>query len=163
MKERLVNKFYKKLNSRVSPEKKLKGYEEAKKLLENYTPEEIEYTIDWAIKNIPNIQSFALIPHVIDQALKAKIKEKCQKEAEKITIQKIKEQEKQEMKEKEVQKKINEIKGSLSKEELSRIHQEAESLVKAQVGEKKFGRDILVRVKENEIIRNLYLQKPRAE
>ena len=33
MKERLVNKFYKKLNSRVSLEKKLKGYEEAKKTL----------------------------------------------------------------------------------------------------------------------------------
>jgi len=46
----------------------------------------------------------------------------------------------------------------LSKEELSRIHQEAESLVRAQVGEKKFGQDILVRVKENEIIRNLYLK-----
>ena len=157
--EELVNKFYEKLNSRVSQEKKLKGYQEAEKLLENYTPEEIEYAIDWAVKNIPDIQSFALIPHVIDQALKAKIEEERKKEAEKIAVQRAKEQEEREKREKELQEKIDEIRRSLSKEELARIHQEAESLVKAQVGEKKFGQDILVRVKENEIIRNLYLSK----
>jgi len=158
MRERLVNKFYEKLNSRVSQEKKLKGYQEAEKLLENYTPEEIEYAIDWAVKNIPDIQSFALIPHVIDQALKTKFEEERKKEAEKIALQRAREQEEREKREKELQEKIDEIKRSLSKEELSKIHQEAESLVKAQVGEKKFGQDILVRVKENEIIRNLYLK-----
>lgn len=155
--ENLVNKFYEKLNSRVSPEKKLKGYEEAKQLLTNYSPEEIECTIKWVIKNVPNIRSFALVPYVIDQALKARDSEEEEKEARKIAVQKAKEQEEREKKENELQKKINEIKSSLNKEELARIHQEAENTIKAQGNDKKFGQDILVRVKENEIIRNLYL------
>jgi len=95
--------------------------------------------------------------------LKAKIEEERKKEAEKIAVQKAKEQEEREKREKELQEKIDEIKRSLSEEELSRIHQEAESLVRAQVGEKKFGQDILVKIKENEIIRNLYLQRSRAD
>lgn len=158
MGENLVNKFYEKLNSRASSEKKLRGYEEAEKLLSSYTLEEIEYTIEWAIKNVPDIRSFALIPHVIDQALKVKNREKQEKEARKIAIQKAKEQEEQEKKDEKLQKKVNEIKSNLSQEELARIHERAEGVVKVQRNEKKFGQDILVRLKENEIIRNLYLE-----
>lgn len=160
MGECLVNKLYEKLNSRASSEKKLRGYEEAEKLLSSYTPEEIQYTIDWAIKNIPDIRSFALIPHVIDQALKAKNNQEQQSEAKKIAIQRAKEQEERERRESELQKKVSEVKKNLNKKELARIHQEAESIVRGQIRNKKFGQDILVRLKENEIIRELYLSRP---
>jgi len=156
----LVNKFYNKLKSRASSKKKLRGYEEVEKLLSSYTPEEIEYTIEWVIKNVPDIRSFSLIPHVIDQALKVKDKKKREEEAGKIALQRAKEQEERQRKENELQKKISEIKKSLSKQELARIRQEAESTVKVRGNGKKFGQDILVRLKEDEIIRNSYLENP---
>jgi len=156
--ENLVNNFYKKLNARVSPEKKLKGYQEAEQLLANYSPEEIQYTLEWAVKNVPDIQSFALIPHVIDQALKAKDKEEQEEEAIKRAIQKAKEQAEQENKERELEKRINEIRNGLSREQLEKIHQQVKNEIKNNRGDKKFGQDILVRVKENEIIRKMYLR-----
>ena len=160
IRESLVNKFYNKLKSRASSKKKLRGYEEVEKLLSSYTPEEIEYTIEWVIKNVPDIRSFSLIPHVIDQALKVKDKKKREEEAGKIALQRAKEQEERQRKENELQKKISEIKKSLSKQELARIRQEAESTVKVRGNGKKFGQDILVRLKEDEIIRNSYLENP---
>jgi len=92
--------------------------------------------------------------------LKAKNNQEQQSEAKKIAIQRAKQQEERERRESELQKKVSEVKKNLSKEELARIHQEAESLVRGQIRNKKFGQDILVRLKENEIIRELYLSRP---
>jgi len=127
--------------------------------LTDYRPEEIEYAIEWAIKNIRDIQSFALIPHVIDQALKVKNEKEQEEEARKRANQEAKKQAEQEERETELQRKIDEIRNKLSREELRKIHQQAEEIINQSADKnKKFGSDTLIRLKENEIVRQKYLK-----
>jgi len=158
----LVKKFYSLLNqNKISKQKRERALHQINELIkERFSLKDIDFAIEWTIKNKSNLHSFGIIAETIGEALSEREKYlKIQQEKERLENEK-RERERKQREEESLRRKIQEIKNSLPKEELAKIHQEAEKIVKAQGNEKKFGQDILVRVKENEIIRNLYLQKP---
>ena len=160
----LTKKFYSLLNQdKISKQKRERALRQINELIkEGFSLKDIDFAIEWTVKNKSNLHSFGIIAETIGEALSEREKYlKIQQEKERLENEK-RERERKQREEESLQRKIQEIKNSLPKEELAKIHREAEKIVKAQGNEKKFGQDILVRVKENEIIRNLYLQKPRA-
>ena len=70
----LIDPFYRQIGqTKISREKMEKSERVLLKLLqENYTEDEIQFAIQWTIKNIPNVHSFAILPDVMGQALSEK-------------------------------------------------------------------------------------------
>jgi len=156
----LVKKFYSLLNqNKISKQKRERALRQINQLIqEGFSLKDINFTIEWTIQNKSGLHSFGIITETIGQALAMKEKYlKTQREKEKLEKEKQEKQRKQE-KEEKLQQKIQQIRNTLSKEKLAEIHQEAENVIKNQGNNKKFGQDILIRLKENEIIRNLYLK-----
>jgi len=156
----LVKKFYLLLDqNKISKQKRERALHQINELIkEGFSLEDIDFTIEWTTQNKSNLHSFGIIPETIGEALREKEKYlKIQRERE-IVENKKREKQKQEEEEEKLQQKIQETRNNLSKEKLAEIHQQAEDIVKSQIGGKKFGQEILVKVKENEIIRNLYLE-----
>ena len=161
----LTKKFYSLLNQdKISKQKRERALRQINELIkEGFSLKDIDFAIEWTVKNKSNLHSFGIIAETIGEALSEREKYlKIQQEKERLENEK-REKERKQREEESLQRKIQEIKNNLPKEELAKIHQEAEKIVKAQGNEKKFGQDILVKIKENEIIRNLYLQRSRAD
>jgi len=156
----LVKKFYTLLNqTKISKQKRERALHQINELTqEGFSLKDIDFTIEWTTQNKSGLHSFGIIAETIGEALREKEKYLKIKREKEILENKKREKQKQEEEEEKLQQKIQETRNTLSKEELAKIHQQAEDIVKNQMGEKKFGQEILVRVKENEIIRNLYLK-----
>ncbi|HPZ06803.1 MAG TPA: helix-turn-helix domain-containing protein [Candidatus Eremiobacteraeota bacterium] len=168
----IIEIFYNKLNQTASTEKKKKGEKEIKKLLEDgYSLYDISFAANWVVENMPGgeaPQSFALVPHCIDQALKERdtaLKnlnipvELRQEEKQKrnLTIRKKEEQ----CQAKDEGLYLDEYYNSLEDKEKDLLKNKAREEVEKTPGLKKVGymTDILVNMKIREIVRNKYFNQ----
>jgi Helix-turn-helix domain len=154
----LVDKFYSSLGQRPSRTKREKSLEECLNLLvEGFTVEEVDYTITWLIQHHPATGSFSRLSHFIDQAIKERQTEQHSQEAkeEQVRVAEYQRAEQQRMDEERQQ--IEEAKGLLPPETLEGLYQEAKCLVEQESPSLKFGKDLMIQVKLNELVKLRYL------
>jgi hypothetical protein len=155
--EQLLDKFYAGLNQRrISSMKRERGLAVLAHLLrDGYTIDEIAYAIDWTIASISGLHSIGILPEVMGQALAARerlladsgvqqnrqatgeLSARAQAEAE--------------------QRQIEEIKVTLPPERLEALHEDARAVVAQEHPNLKFGQDILIRLKVDELVKAQYL------
>jgi hypothetical protein len=157
----LVDKFYSLLGQRATKAKREKSVQECLGLLqEGFTVEEMDYAISWLVTHHPTTGSFSRLTHFIDQALK---EWQAALSARDFSRQQApdgeKEQADRQRREEEAQqqRRIEEAKASLSSERLTELREEAQQLVKRENPNIRFGEDILIQLKIDELIRMRYL------
>jgi hypothetical protein len=154
----LLTLFYKKLKQEPSSAKWEKGLLECRQLLQDgFSEEQIEYGINWLLAHHPGTGSFSRVAHFIDQALKEKEKE----QQESLLQQKRRLSEEDERLEAkrsiEESRQIEDIKASLAAEALAVLREEAIQFVDREHGTPKYGRETLIQIKLNELIRVRFL------
>jgi hypothetical protein len=157
----LVDKFYSLLGQRATKPKREKSIQECIGLLqEGFTVEEVDYAISWLVTHHPTTGSFSRLAHFIDQALKERHAALPARElSHQQTLNGEKEQADRQRREEEAQqqRRIAEAKASLSSERLTELCEEAQQLVKQENPNLRFGEDILIQLKIDELISMRYL------
>jgi len=149
----LVDKFYSHLGQRPSRAKREKSIEECLSLLlEGFTVEEVDYAITWLIQQHPATSSFSRLSHFIDQAIKDRQTEQRARELEQ---QQDREAERQRLGEERQQ--IEEVKASLPRGTLEELYQEAARFAEQESPNLKFGKDLIIRIKLDELVKLRYL------
>lgn len=148
----LVEKFYSLLGQpKVSKQKKERGVFQIKKLIEDaFTLQDIDFAISWVVQNKSGIHSFGIVPETIGQALS----EKQNQQNRKLLEKQRKTQRAKEEKQRHLHQRIQQVRNKLSPKELDQIHTQAQERLD---GTSKLGKNILVRVKEDQIIKEKYL------
>lgn len=153
----IVEKFYEDLKQSPSATKRDKGIKECMGLLtDGFTAEQISYATSWLVRMHPETGSFSRLLHFIDQALKER---EAEQKAEEKVQQKRAQVEKQEAEAKQEEEegaRIEQIKASLAPQEIEALSQEAEKVVQEMHGDTQFGRETLVKIEINKIIRTRY-------
>jgi hypothetical protein len=161
--ERLVDKFYQLLSQQPTTTKRQKSKDDCVRLLEEgFSEEQIDYAIHWLITNQPSTGSFTRIAHFIDQALKVRDEQQKASETElqkKLSAEKRRNEEEQNRDE---ERQVEEIKASLSHEQLETLSRDAAALIEREHGQIRFGRDTLLNIKINDLIRLKYLRANRS-
>jgi hypothetical protein len=157
----LVDKFYSLLGQRATKAKRVKSAQECLGLLqEGFTVEEMDYAISWLVTHHPTTGSFSRLAHFIDQALKERQAALPARELSyQQTLNGEREQADRQRREEEAQqqRRIEEAKASLSSERLTELREEAQQLVKQENPNIRFGEDILIQLKIDELISRRYL------
>jgi hypothetical protein len=154
----LVDKFYSSLGQRPSRTKREKSLEECLNLLvEGFTVEEVDYTITWLIQHHPATGSFSRLSHFIDQAIKERQTKQYSQEAKEEQVRVAEHQRAEQQRMDEERQQIEEAKSLLPPETLEGLYQEAKCLVEQESPSLKFGKDLMIRVKLNELVRLRYL------
>ena len=154
----LVDKFYSSLGQRPSKTKREKSLEECLNLLvEGFTVEEVDYTITWLIQHHPATGSFSRLSHFIDQAIKERQTEQHTQEAKEEQVRVAEHQRAEQQRMDEERQQIEEAKALLPPETLEGLYQEAKCLVEQESPSLKFGKDLMIRVKLNELVKLRYL------
>ena len=155
----IVDNFYTKLGLKATSIKREKGYTVAKRLFEEgYSEDEIRATITWAVDNLKDkIQSFSIIPHIIDQAIKDKQKAVNKRrfniESENQVIKERKAIEAA----RQARAHASSIRDLIPKEELSAIEEEARIILKQDESLKNLSiPDFLVKIKTDALILKKY-------
>lgn len=163
----LVHHFYDLIGTPSSSAKLKKGYKQACHLLEDgYSVSDINFTIEWAQKNVEQeLYSFGIIPEVIGQALKDKEQSIRQEETEQIARMKRRKLETQIEKERKITDLVDNLRARMNPKELGNIRREAENLLlkKDPNIKKTVGYEMLLRIKEEEIIYQSYLKGKISE
>ena len=155
--EQLLDKFYAGLNQRrISSMKRERGLAVLARLLrDGYTIDEIAYAIDWTIASISGLHSIGILPEVMGQALAAR---------ERLLADSGVQQNRQATGESSAraqaeaeQRQIEEIKVTLPPERLETLHEDARTVVAQEHPNLKFGQDILIRLKVDELVKAQYL------
>jgi hypothetical protein len=154
----LVDKFYSYLGQRPSRAKRDKSVEECLSLLlEGFAVEDVDYTITWLIRHHPGTGSFSRLPHFVDQAIKER---DAEQHARALEQQQLREGERQRAERQHLQEerqRIEEVKASLPSEALDELHREATHLVGQESPNLKLGRDLMIQLKLNELVKARYL------
>jgi hypothetical protein len=155
--EQLLDKFYAGLNQRrISSMKRDRGLTVLARLLrDGYTIDEIAYAIDWTIASISGLHSIGILPEVMGQALAARERLLADSGAQR-NRQATGELSARAQAEAE-QRQIAEIKVTLPPERLEALHEDARTVVAQEHPNLKFGQDILIRLKVDELIKAQYL------
>jgi hypothetical protein len=155
--EQLLDKFYAGLNQRrISSMKRERGLAVLAHLLrDGYTIDEIAYAIDWTIASISGLHSIGILPEVMGQALAARERLLADSGAQ-PNRQAVEESSARAQAEAE-QRQIEELKATLPPERLEALHEDARALVAQEHPNLKLGRDILIRLKVDELVRAQYL------
>lgn len=157
---RLVTLFYSQLGQQPSSAKQSKSVLECLQLFDDgFSEEQVEYGINWLLARHPGTGAFSRVAHFIDQALKEKQTEQ-RSVSEQEKKRRIEEQElnaQQRLIEQE--KKLEKIKAGLNPEELKVLHEKASQIIEVEHGGVKFGRETLIQIKLNELIREQYLKE----
>jgi hypothetical protein len=155
--EQLLDKFYAGLNQRrISSMKRERGLAVLAHLLrDGYTIDEIAYAIDWTIASISGLHSIGILPEVMGQALAARERLLADSGAQ-PNRQAVEESSARAQAEAE-QRQIEEMKATFPPERLEALHEDARALVAQEHPNLKFGQDILIRLKVDELIRAQYL------
>jgi hypothetical protein len=155
--EKLVDKFYMRLGLRVSKTKKEQSVQACLTLFDDgFTPEEIDYAISWLIERHPETGTFNRVLHFIDQAVKdrqAKLQtatDKEQLQAEATQQAQVKSQEDAE------REQVIALLSTLSEAVRKQLEQQAAQFVQKEHGDVKHGREILIRLKVEELVRDQY-------
>jgi len=132
-------------------------------LQEGFTVDEVDYAISWLVTHHPTTGSFSRLAHFIDQALKERAvphplssphqPQIAQEEEDREAKQRLEEEEQQ-------RKRIDEAKTALSPEHLANLYEEAQRRIRQENPNIKFGENILIQLKLDELIWDRYLSKP---
>jgi len=154
----LVDKFYSRLGQRPSKTKREKSIEECLNLLlEGFTVEEVDYAIIWLIQHHPTTGSFSRLSHFIDQAIKERQAEQHTREVDQEQARAAEDQRAEQQRMEEEHQQIEEARALLPPETLEGLYQEAKSLIEQEIPGLKFGKDLMIRVKFNELVKLRYL------
>jgi hypothetical protein len=154
----LVDKFYSNLGQRPSKTKHQKSMEDcANLLLEGFTVEEVDYAIGWLIRHYPTTGSFSRVVHFIDQAIKEQQAEQYTREAHQTHASSAEQRRAELQRLEEERRHIDEVKTSLPAEVLEELYQEAKQLIEQENPHLKFGKDLMIQVKLNELVKWRYL------
>ena len=154
----LVDKFYSRLGQRPSRAKREKSIEECLSLLvEGFAVEEVDYAIAWLIQQHPATGSFSRLSHFIDQAVKDREARQRARELEQQQDHEAERQRAERQRLEEERQQIEEVKASLPRGTLEELYQEAARLVEQENPNLKLGKDLITRMKLNELIKLQYL------
>jgi hypothetical protein len=154
----LVDKFYSSLGQRPSKVKREKSLEECLNLLlEGFTVEEVDYAIAWLIQHHPTTGSFARLSHFIDQAIKEWRADQRTQEADVEQSRAAEQQRAEHQRMEEERQQIEEAKALLPPEVLEGLYQEARRLIEEESPGLKFGKDLMIQLKLNELVQLRYL------
>jgi hypothetical protein len=154
----LVDKFYSSLGQRPSKTKRQKSIEECLRLLlEGFTVEEVDYAIIWLIRYHPTTGAFSRLVHFIDQAIKERQTEQQAREANQTEAHAAEHHRLEQQRMEEERQQIEEVKTSLPAEMLEGLYQEARQLIEEESPHLKFGKDLMIQVKLNELVKLRYL------
>jgi hypothetical protein len=155
--EQLLDKFYAGLNQRrISSMKRERGLAVLARLLrDGYTIDEIAYAIDWTIASISGLHSIGILPEVMGQALAARERLLADSGAQ-PNRQAVEESSARAQAEAE-QRQIEAMKATFPPERLEALHEDARALVAQEHPNLKFGQDILIRLKVDELVKAQYL------
>ena len=160
---KLVDQFYALLNQQPSTAKREKGVSECTALLQDgFSVEQVDYAVKWLVAQYPTTGSFSRVAHFIDQALKAREEEQQAAEIEGRKKAEVEQLQLEEKRLEEEGKRIDEVKASLSAEELDALSQEASQLIEQEHGLVRFGRETLIQLKVRDRIRARYLNPDRS-
>jgi hypothetical protein len=154
----LVEKFYSLLGQRVPKAKRERSIQECLSLLqEGFAVDEVDYAISWLITHHPTTGSFARLPHFIDQALKERTTpQSVSTQHHPLTVDEEKDREQRQQLEEE-QQQIEEVKTSLAPKLFAELREEARRLIKQENPNIRFGENILIQLKIDELVKNRYL------
>lgn len=156
--EKLVSKFYSQLGQRASKTKHEQSVKQCLTLFDDgFTPEEIDYAIDWLIEHHPETGAFSRVQHFIDQAIKVKQAQQqamVDKDRRRAEAEQQAQIEAQQAAERE---QIAALFDSLSASVRKELEQQAAQLVQDEHGQVQHGREILIRLKIEELIRDQHL------
>ena len=155
--EQLLDKFYAGLNQRrISSMKRERGLAVLARLLrDGYTIDEIAYAIDWTMASISGLHSIGILPEVMGQALAARERVLADSGAQ-PNRQAVEESSARAQAEAE-QRQIEEMKATIPPELLAALHEDARAWVTQEHPNLKFGQDILIRLKLDELVKAQYL------
>jgi hypothetical protein len=155
--EQLLDKFYAGLNQRrISSMKRERGLAVLAHLLrDGYTIDEVAYAIDWTMMSISGLHSIGILPEVMGQALAARERLLADSGAQ-PGRQAIEESSARAQAEAE-QRQIEALKAAFPPERLEALHEDARALVAQEHPNLKFGQDILIRLKVDELVKAQYL------
>jgi hypothetical protein len=155
--EQLLDKFYAGLNQRrISSMKRERGLAILVHLLrDGYSMNEIAYAIDWTMASISGLHSIGILPEVMGQALAAREQLLADTGAQ-PNRQAIEESSARAHMEAE-QRQIEALKATLPPDRLEALHEDARASVAQEHPNLKFGQDILIRLKVDELIKTQYL------
>jgi hypothetical protein len=154
----LVDKFYSRLGQRPSKVKREKSLEECLNLLlEGFTVEEVDYAITWLIQHHPTTGSFARLSHFIDQATKEWHAEQQIREVDEEQARAAEQQRAEHQRMEEERQQIEGAKALLPPATLEELYQEAKRLIEHESPGLKFGKDLMIRVKVNDLVTQRYL------
>jgi helix-turn-helix protein len=154
----LVDKFYSSLGQRPSKTKRQKSTEECLNLLlEGFTVEEVDYAISWLIRYHPTTGAFSRLVHFIDQAVKERQTEQQAREVDQAQARAAEHRHAEQQRMEEERRQIEEVKTSLPAEMLEGLYQEAKQLIEQESPHLKFGKDLMIQVKLNELVKLRYL------
>jgi hypothetical protein len=155
--EQLLDKFYAGLNQRrISSMKRERGLAVLAHLLrDGYTIDEIAYAIDWTMASISGLHSIGILPEVMGQALARRERLLADSGAQ-PNRQTVEESSARVQAEAE-QRQIEEMKATFPPERLEALHEDARALVAQEHPNLKFGQDILIRLKVDELVKAQYL------
>lgn len=154
---RAISDFYEGIGQTKFSEKKrersLKIYE--KLIEEGFTPEEIQFAVDWTVKNATEeLYDFSIIEHTIGQAMAEMEREEKKRKRREQKKREAAEAQQNENEEQAERRRILEHKESLGPEERKQLRREAEEEIK-KTGQYKdeFIDDFVLEIKENQILR----------
>ena len=154
----LITNFYMKLGQEPSSAKRAKNLGDCIRLLrDGFSPDQIEYGINWLLSHHPETGSFSRVAHFIDQALKEREVEQQAYLVQQKRRLAGEEEQQAATRSNEEAKQIESIKTSLTTETLTTLRDEAARLVDQEHGVPKYGRDTLIQIKLNELIRMRFL------
>jgi Helix-turn-helix domain len=154
----LVDKFYSRLGQRPSKVKREKSLEQCLNLLlEGFTVEEVDYAITWLIQHHPTTGSFARLSHFIDQAIKEWQAEQQTQEVDAEQSRAAEQQRAEHQRMEEERHQIEEAKALLPPGILEGLYQEARHLIEEESPGLRFGKELMIRVKLNELVKLRYL------
>jgi hypothetical protein len=154
----LVDKFYSRLGQRPSKVKREKNLEECLNLLlEGFTVEEVDYAITWLIQHHPTTGSFARLSHFIDQAIKEWQTEQRVQKADGEQSRAAEQQRTKDRQMEEERQQIEDAKALLPPEALEGLYREAKHLIEEESPGLKFGKELMIRIKLNELVKLRYL------
>ena len=156
--EHIVDTFYILLSQKPASVKRQKSVAECLALLQDgFSVDQVHYAVQWTITKLPGTGSFSRVVHFIDQALKdhGEGKKAAEKERDHESDENYRRL--RERKQEEEEKRIDEIRGSLSSDEMEKLTLEATQMVADEHGTLRFGRETLIQIKIRELIRRRHI------
>ena len=155
--DKIVSMFYRGIGQkRISKQKRERGKRLLKKLRkEGFSLEDIAFAVEWTLENAKQEPyDISIIEHTIGQAAAAREKTESKRRVIEESDKALEEERARQKREEKEREQIESYKGQLEIEEREALREEAETeLVASGEYKKQFISDLLIGIKENEILR----------